>query len=112
MLANNKSVTIEELEEPQRARTTTSNQAAVRETILHRIKPFHGVFTQEPLWELIIRPFFVLLNPIVLWSIVIISFTTVWFIITNFVLAQAFLGPPYLLTTAELGYVVRTRCSF
>lgn len=101
-----KSVTIEEVEKKlQPTRTATSSQYAVRETFLQRMRPYHGTFTDEPLWKLIVRPFFVLFNPTVLWSIIIISFTTVWFIITNFVIAQAFAVPPYLLNTAQQGYM-------
>ena len=54
---------------------------------------------------MIVRPFFVLLNPIVAWCCLIISITTVWVIVISFVIAQAFSGPPYFLNTAELGYM-------
>ncbi|KAH9205816.1 major facilitator superfamily domain-containing protein [Leptodontidium sp. 2 PMI_412] len=89
----------------ERTATVSTTGARTRETVLQRMRPFHGTFTEEPLWELIIKPFWVLLNPIVLWSVILVAFTTVWVVIISFTIAQAFYGPPYFLTVAQQGYM-------
>lgn len=85
--------------------TSSSNISGRRETVLQRMRPLHGTFTEDPVWSMMVRPFFVMLNPSVFWTMIIIAFTTVWFVITNFVIAQAFSGPPYLLDVAHQGYM-------
>lgn len=69
------------------------------------MKPFHGTFSNQSLWKMTLRPFFVLLNPAVLWYILVISFTTAWIIIISYCIAQAFAGPPFLLDIAQQGYI-------
>ena len=88
-------------------RTLTRNSATAipRQTIMQRLKPYHGPFLKEPLYKTIIRPFFVLANPIVLWSILIVSFASLWVIAIALCLAQVYSAPPFLLNTAEIGYI-------
>ena len=76
-----------------------------RETFLQRLKPFHGTFSNQSLWKMILRPFLVLINPLVLWYILIVSFTTAWVIVISFCIAEAFAGPPYSLSIAQQGYM-------
>jgi hypothetical protein len=54
---------------------------------------------------MVFRPFFILLNPTVAWAVLLIAFPTLWLIGISFVIAQVFSAPPYLLNTAELGYM-------
>lgn len=105
---NKNAETIEEVETKSAGaplEATESNVHGARETFLQRLRPFHGTFTDDSLWVMIVRPFYVMINPTVLWTLVIIAFTSVWFIITNSVIAQAFVGPPYMLSVAEQGYM-------
>lgn len=69
------------------------------------MKLFHGSFSDDSLWKIVIRPVYVLLNPVVLWSILVISFTSVWIIGVSILIAQIFAPPPFLLDTAQLGYM-------
>lgn len=85
--------------------TESSTVVPVRESYLSRLKPFHGSFSDESLIKMIIRPFFLLINPVVAWSILIVSFCSVWVIGISLVIAQIFSAPPYLLNTAQLGYI-------
>lgn len=99
---------VEDVEEKPTLETVvaaTTNGGRIRETYFQRIKPFHGVFTEDALWKMIVGPFYVLLNPTVLWACVIIAFTQVWVIVISFCIAQAFSVPPFLLNTAQQGYV-------
>ncbi|KAK5219672.1 hypothetical protein LTR72_008056 [Exophiala xenobiotica] len=87
--------------------STTISARAVpgREPVLQRLKPYHGTYSDEPLWRMILKPFFVLLNPIASWSILIVSFASLWVIAISLVVAQIFSAPPYLFNTAEVGYI-------
>ncbi|KPI43978.1 putative MFS-type transporter [Cyphellophora attinorum] len=87
------------------APTPANDAENTRETFLQRLKPFHGTFSDQNLWTQTLRPFLVLLNPLVIWYILIISFTTVWVIVISFCTAQAFYRPPYSLSIAQQGYM-------
>ncbi|KAL5324775.1 hypothetical protein ACEPPN_005893 [Leptodophora sp. 'Broadleaf-Isolate-01'] len=95
-----------EVEHIERTTVVSTEGQVPRESFLRRLLPFHGTFTEEPLWQLVIHPFYVLLNPIITWVVLIVAFTTVWIILIAFVIAQAFYGPPYFLTIAEQGYML------
>lgn len=85
--------------------TASSAGQRKRETFWQRLRPFHGRFSNQSLWKMALRPFLVLLNPLVLWYILIVPFTTAWVIVISFCVAQAFAGPPYSLTIAQQGYM-------
>jgi MFS family permease len=69
------------------------------------MKPFNGTFSDDSLLFLIIRPFAILMNPAVLWAVITLAFPVLWVVGISFVIAQIFASPPYLLTTAQLGYL-------
>ncbi|OQV05082.1 hypothetical protein CLAIMM_09875 [Cladophialophora immunda] len=76
-----------------------------RDSLLKRMIPVTGTFNEESILKMVIRPFFILLNPAVLWSVISIAFPTLWLVGFSFVVAQIFSAPPYLLNTEELGYL-------
>lgn len=82
-----------------------SQESIQRESVLSRMKPFHGTFSEEPLWKMVTRPFFVLANPIVLWACLTIALIQVWAVCLSLVIAQAFSGSPYFLSIAQQGYM-------
>lgn len=94
---------IESLEKTVTEPSTTAPPA--RENYLERMQPYHGSFSDESLLKMISRPLFVLINPVVAWSVLMISFCSVWVIGISLVIAQIFAAPPYLLNTAQLGYI-------
>lgn len=50
-------------------------------------------------------PFLILVNPAVVWAVLLMSFPTLWMVAINLLVAQIFSAPPYLLDTAQLGYM-------
>lgn len=88
-------------------RTITSSSAVLtpRESFFHRMRLFHGSFSSESVFKIYIRPFYLLLNPVVVWIILVVSFTSVWIIGTSILISQIFAPPPFLLNTAQLGYM-------
>jgi hypothetical protein len=89
----------------EKSATVSTTATYTREPFLSRMKPYHGSFSDDSVLKMIIRPFFVLLNPAITWSIIMIAFTSVWIIGISLVIAQIFAAPPYLLNTAQLGYI-------
>jgi hypothetical protein len=67
--------------------------------------PVNGTYTDESIIKMVVRPFFILLNPAVVWAVVLIAFPTLWLVGISFVIAQIFSAPPYLLNTTDLGYL-------
>jgi hypothetical protein len=67
--------------------------------------PVCGTYTTESLPKMVLRPFFILLNPVVVWAVILIAFTTLWLVGISLVVAQIFSAPPYLLNTSQLGYL-------
>lgn len=88
-----------------RAMTDQSHSELKRESYLSRIKPFHGTFTDQSLLKMILKPFFVLINPVVSWSILIVAFSSLWVIAIALCVAQIYSVAPYFLNTAEIGYI-------
>ncbi|KAK5367141.1 hypothetical protein LTR20_007468 [Exophiala xenobiotica] len=84
---------------------STANTIEARDSFLKRMKPVTGTFTEESILKMVVRPFFILLNPAVLWAVISIAIPTLWLVGFSFVIAQIFSAPPYLLNTQQLGYL-------
>lgn len=86
--------------------TNTTNDTRTRHSFFKRMRLFSGTYTPDPLWKMCLKPFFVLLNPAILWVTILLAFTQAFVIAIAFVIAQIFAVPPYILNTAELGYML------
>ncbi|POR32388.1 hypothetical protein TPAR_07403 [Tolypocladium paradoxum] len=83
---------------------TATSTTIQRQSFLTLLKPYSETFSDEPLWKLIIAPFTIMYNPVVIWAIILMSFPTLWLVAINLLTAQIFMAPPFLLNTTELGY--------
>lgn len=79
--------------------------AVPRKSFARRLSPFSGTYSEMPLWEMIPKPFLVLIHPAVTWATIFLAVTTAWYVVVSYVIAQIFAGPPYNLTAAEIGYM-------
>lgn len=77
---------------------------------VQRLRPFNGTYSSDSLALMLIRPFTILANPAVIWSTLLLSITTAWFVVISFVIAQIFSSPPYLLDSAYIGYMSAGPC--
>ncbi|KAK3312729.1 major facilitator superfamily domain-containing protein [Apodospora peruviana] len=99
---------MEKLEKRTTTATSTSIAAAAarpRQSFAARLHPYSGTYTHKPLWRLAIDPVLILANPAVIWAVLLMSFPTLWVIGINLLIAQIFSGPPFQLTTTQLGYM-------
>jgi hypothetical protein len=76
-----------------------------RDSFVKRMKPYSGTYSDGSFISMILRPFFVLINPVVTWAIFVIAFSQLWIVCISFMIAQLFGQPPYSLGTAEIGYI-------
>lgn len=85
--------------------SATSNVVMPRISFAARLRPYSGTYSDKPLWRLVLDPVLVCYNPAMIWAICLMSFPTLWIVAINLLTAQIFSGPPFLLTTTELGYL-------
>lgn len=92
--------------------TEAENDEAMTPRIpfVQRLRPFSGVYSEDSIVWMLLRPFIVLANPAVIWATLLLSITTAWFVVISFVIAQIFSAPPYLLDTAQIGYMSAGPC--
>ena len=76
-----------------------------KKTFVQRMAVFNGRFSDESVVKLVLTPFVVCLNPVILWAIVVQGTGVMWYVGFAYVVAQLFVVPPYLLTAAQVGYV-------
>jgi MFS family permease len=88
-----------------RTRGTATSARIPRKSYAARLNPYSGTYTDRPLWRLVLDPIFVLYNPAVLWAVALMAFPTLWIVAINLLISQIFSAPPFLLTTAQLGYM-------
>jgi MFS family permease len=76
-----------------------------RKTFWQNLAVFTGTYTDESLFRLVVAPFVSCLNIVALWTVIVTGAATSFYVAVAFTIAQLFSPPPYLLTTAEVGYV-------
>lgn len=76
-----------------------------RKPFLQRLSPFSGVYSHMPLWQMILKPFLIIIHPAVLWATVLLAISTAWYVVVSFVVAQIFTAPPYYLEAVDIGYM-------
>lgn len=82
-----------------------STDVPKKKTIWQELAVFNGTFSDENLFGLVIAPFVVCSNILALWTIFITGAVTSFYVAIAYVTAQIFSPPPYLLSTAEIGYM-------
>lgn len=81
------------------------DEIPARKSLIARIAPYSGIYTSDPVYKMFLKPFVFLFNPAILWAVLFIAFSQLWTIVISFCIAQLFSPPPYLLNTAQIGYV-------
>lgn len=76
-----------------------------KKTFFQELALFNGTFSNEGIVPLLIAPFAVCLNVAVFWSVVVSGGVTALYVSQSLGLAQIFQSPPYLLSTAGVGYL-------
>ncbi|CAG8909738.1 unnamed protein product [Penicillium egyptiacum] len=90
---------------PSVTETTTVSNSIPRQTFAARLRLYSTCYSEESLGKLAIKPIVILQNPAVIWAALLLAFPTLWVVAINLLIAEIFASPPFLLTTAELGYM-------
>lgn len=83
----------------------TAADAPKKKTFWQELAVYNGTFTDESLLGLVIAPFVVCTNILALWTIFVTGAVTSFYVAIAYVTAQLFSPPPYLLSTADVGYM-------
>jgi len=74
-------------------------------TFWEELMPFHGIYSDDNLLFIILRPFGMLLFPQVLYGFITYGLSTSWLVVMISVLAQLFTAAPYNFSVADVGLV-------
>jgi hypothetical protein len=85
--------------------SSTGVSRPVRISFVQQLSIFNGRFSDENLLKLILAPFAICLNPVILWAIVCQGTGVMWYVGFAYIIAQLFFPPPYLLSAAQVGYL-------
>jgi len=66
---------------------------------------YTGSYSDENILKLLLGPFLCLTNIVALWNVIITGVVTSTYVAISYVVAQVFSAPPYLLSTAQIGYL-------
>jgi hypothetical protein len=100
-----RTIKAEAAEEIENVRPREAVAMRPRDSFVRRLAPASKTYSDTNLLIMIIRPFVILANPAVIWSTLLLSITTAWFVVISFVIAQIFSSPPYLLSPMAIGYM-------
>ncbi|KAJ5936867.1 hypothetical protein N7466_003317 [Penicillium verhagenii] len=64
-----------------------------------------GSYSDDSIFKLLLGPFLCLTNIFALWNVVMTGVVTSTYVAISYVVAQIFSEPPYLLSTAQIGYL-------
>ncbi|KIY03790.1 uncharacterized protein Z520_00481 [Fonsecaea multimorphosa CBS 102226] len=99
---------VAEAENAELGRTTTSATTASTipppKTWLQQMAVYNGIFVQDSILKMVIACPAILLNLSALWAVFAYGSSVCWQITTAVMASIFFAGPPYLYTTAQIGY--------
>lgn len=90
---------VEQIERtPNNTPTTGSRHAWLRD-----LSPYSGYVNHVPFWNTLIRPFYLLASPAVLWAVLLFTTCISWLVGISFTLSQIFSAPPYNFSIIGVG---------
>ncbi|KAF9883123.1 hypothetical protein FE257_004072 [Aspergillus nanangensis] len=66
---------------------------------------YTGSYSDENIFKLLLGPFLCLTNIVALWNVIMTGVVTSTYVAISYVVAQVFSASPYLLSTAQIGYL-------
>ena len=90
---------VEQIERTPSTTPTTGN----RHSWLRDLSPYSGYVNQVSFWNTLIRPFYLLASPAVLWAVLLFTTCISWLVGISFTLSQIFSAPPYNFSIIGVG---------
>ena len=67
------------------------------------LMPWSGYWNHISFWRTFIRPFFVLMSPVVMWATLLFTICISWLVLISITLSQIFSAPPYSFSVSAVG---------
>jgi hypothetical protein len=74
-----------------------------RKSFVRELLPYDGYVDHISFWRTLIRPFFMLGSPIVLWATLLFTTCISWLVLISITISQIFSAPPYSFSVSSVG---------
>jgi hypothetical protein len=91
--------TMEQIEE----RATTTSVSEPRVSYVTELLPWSGYWDTVSFWRTLLRPFVMILSPIVVWATLLFTVCISWLVLISITLSQIFSAPPYNFSVSAVG---------
>jgi MFS family permease len=83
--------------------TTISARSEPRNSFVKELMPWSGYWDHVSFWRTLLRPFFMILSPIVIWATLLFTICISWLVLISITLSQIFSAPPYNFSVSAVG---------
>jgi hypothetical protein len=90
---------IEHVEE----RPSVSGTTAPKNSYTKELLPWSGYWDHVSFWRTLLRPFAMILSPIVMWATLLFTVCISWLVLISITLSQIFSAPPYNFSVSAVG---------
>ncbi|KAJ4376323.1 hypothetical protein N0V83_001606 [Neocucurbitaria cava] len=92
-------VSVQKVEERQ----PTSTMTEPRNSFTKELLPYSGYWDHVSFWRTLLRPFAMILSPIVQWATLLFTICISWLVLISITLSQIFSAPPYNFSVSSVG---------
>lgn len=83
--------------------TATSARSEPKMSYMKELMPWNGYWDTVSFWRTLLRPFFMILSPIVVWATLLFTICISWLVLISITLSQIFSAPPYNFSVSAVG---------
>jgi Na+-transporting methylmalonyl-CoA/oxaloacetate decarboxylase gamma subunit len=83
--------------------TSAAAASEPKQSYISELMPWNGYWDKVSFWRTFIRPFFLILSPIVMWATLLFTICISWLVLISITLSQIFSAPPYNFSVASVG---------
>lgn len=84
-------------------RPRTISMSEPRITYVKELMPWSGYWDHVSFWRTLLRPFFMIVSPIVMWATLLFTICISWLVLISITLSQIFSAPPYNFSVSAVG---------
>jgi hypothetical protein len=80
-----------------------SDATALKASYTRELLPWSGHWDHVSFWRTLLRPFVMILSPIVMWATLLFTVCISWLVLISITLSQIFSAPPYNFSVSAVG---------
>lgn len=84
-------------------RPRTSAASENRKSFAQELLPWSGFWDHISFWRTLLRPFVLILSPVVMWATLLFTICISWLVLISITLSQIFSAPPYNFSVSSVG---------